>query len=90
MSSPSLSPSSSPGPFLTYEGLADLLGVTDTWLRRHIKKLPHEKYGREIRFFPEHVAEIRRIFSVTPVSNPTGKTGPVGPVPLAARGRAAA
>ncbi|MGW2547225.1 hypothetical protein ACWC5I_41720, partial [Kitasatospora sp. NPDC001574] len=58
----------SPSPYLTYAGLAELLGVTEGWLRRRIRMLPHEKYGREVRFFPEHVTAIRALFSVTPVA----------------------
>ncbi|MCX4686792.1 helix-turn-helix domain-containing protein [Kitasatospora purpeofusca] len=81
-----------PGPYLTYGGLAELLGVTESWLRRHIKELPHEKYGREIRFFPEHVAAIRARFFVTPVADlPRNARDDRGAlVPLGARGRAVA
>ncbi|MFE2352242.1 hypothetical protein [Kitasatospora cineracea] len=54
-------------PYLTYEGLAEYLGINHLWLRRHIKALPHEKYGREVRFSATNVAEIRAMHSHTPL-----------------------
>ncbi|MFD4658001.1 DNA-binding protein [Kitasatospora sp. NPDC058444] len=76
----------SSSPFLDYAGLAKLLDINESWLRRHIKRLPHEKYGRAVRFSSEHVAEIRQLHAVQPDALPTSaKAGPAALVPLGAR-----
>ncbi|MEU3563541.1 DNA-binding protein [Kitasatospora sp. NPDC006786] len=73
-------------PFLDYSGLAALLDINESWLRRHIKRLPHEKYGREVRFSAENVVEIRKLHTVQPHTIPaTAGTGPAALVPLGAR-----
>ncbi|KJS60671.1 helix-turn-helix domain-containing protein [Streptomyces rubellomurinus] len=72
-------------PLLDYAGLAEVLGITESWLRRHIRELPHEKYGRAVRFSAENVAEIRNIYSVQPETKLSTVVVQVGPVPLGAR-----
>ncbi|MFE4397181.1 MULTISPECIES: hypothetical protein [Streptomycetaceae] len=76
-------------PLLDYKGAATALGLkNDTWLRRHIRRLPHEKYGRAVRFSEEHIAEIRRIHSVRPTELPASvAVGPAMLVPLGASRR---
>ncbi len=65
--------------YLDYAGLATHLGVNELWLRRHIRRLPHEKYGREVRFRSEHVAAIRAMHSHTP---PAADSGEAPLIPL--------
>ncbi|MFF0295589.1 hypothetical protein ACFYS8_13240 [Kitasatospora sp. NPDC004615] len=60
-------------PYLTYKGLAEYLGINELWLRRHIKRLPHEKYGREVRFSAANVAAIRAMHSHAPLPAESGE-----------------
>ncbi|WPP29990.1 helix-turn-helix domain-containing protein [Streptomyces sp. CL7] len=71
---------------LTYPEAAAELGVTETWLRRHIKKLPHSKPGRVVYFTDADLERIDRLFHHEPSTGPLA-TAPAptatGPHPLA-------
>lgn len=66
---------------LTYAQAAAELpdGVTETWLRRHIKKLPHSKLGRVVYFTDTDIERIDALFHHEPTA------GPLGAVPMPAR-----
>ncbi|MFE2109267.1 helix-turn-helix domain-containing protein [Kitasatospora sp. NPDC059463] len=51
---------------LTYTQLAEYLAIEEGWLRRHIKRLPHQKYGRSVRFSADDIEAIRRLHTHTP------------------------
>ncbi|MEU9134647.1 helix-turn-helix domain-containing protein [Streptomyces sp. NPDC048404] len=59
----------------TYPEAAAILRVEESWLRRHIKKFPHSKKGREVTFSD---ADLDRIDALTHYE-PT--TGPLAAVP---------
>ncbi|APY88227.1 DNA-binding protein [Streptomyces alfalfae] len=59
----------------TYPEAAAELRVPETWLRRHIKSLPHSKKGRKVTFSD---ADLDRIDALTHYE-PT--TGPLAIVP---------
>ncbi|MYR61137.1 DNA-binding protein [Streptomyces sp. SID625] len=68
---------------LTYtEAAATLPGVTETWLRRHIKKLPHTKVGRIVYFTDDDLSRIDALFHHEPTTAATSAPGP-SPHPLA-------
>lgn len=62
---------------LTYAEAARELpdGVTETWLRRHIKRLPHTKLGRVVYFTDADLERIDALFHHEPT------TGPLAVVP---------
>jgi hypothetical protein len=65
----------------TYPEAAAELRVEESWLRRHIKGLPHSKKGRVVTFTDEDLARIDAMFHHEP-----GTTTPAavkGPHPLA-------
>ncbi|MDX5569354.1 helix-turn-helix domain-containing protein [Streptomyces sp. ID05-04B] len=66
----------------TYPEAAEILRVKETWLRRHIKQLPHSKKGREVTFTD---ADLDRIDSLHH-HEPT--TGPLAAAPASAPGAA--
>ncbi|MGW3570180.1 helix-turn-helix domain-containing protein [Streptomyces sp. NPDC000941] len=68
---------------LTYaEAAAELPeGVTETWLRRHIKKLPHTKLGRTVYFTDADLEAIDAQFHHEPEQAPQLRA--VGTHPLA-------
>lgn len=68
-------------PGLEYPEAAKRLKVEESWLRRHIKKLPHSKKGRVVTFSD---ADLRRIDEVIFHHEPT--TGPLAAVPAPAAG----
>lgn len=68
-------------PGLRYSEAAKRLQVEESWLRRHIKKLPHSKKGRVITFSD---ADLQRIDDVLFHHEPT--TGPLATVPAHASG----
>ncbi len=37
--------------------LAKMLGIKEGWIRRNMKKIPHLKFGRLVRFNPQKVRE---------------------------------
>jgi hypothetical protein len=82
---------------LTYAQAAGELpdGVTEQWLRRHIKRLPHSKLGRTVYFTDEDLRRIDAMFHHEPGEEPHRSPGsgthPVAHlVPLPARGSARA
>jgi gamma-glutamylcysteine synthetase len=49
-----------------FETAAAQLGLSPAWLKKHIKRLPHTRYGHLVRFTPEQVAEIRSMHERRP------------------------
>ncbi len=45
------------GRYLTVQEVANRFGVTDKWLYRHKKKLPHSQPSRKVLLFPEKATE---------------------------------
>ncbi|WP_459250747.1 helix-turn-helix domain-containing protein [Streptomyces youssoufiensis] len=69
---------------LTYpEAAAELPGVTETWLRKHIKKLPHTKVGRAVYFTPADLERIDALFHHEPTAGPLAAV-PAQPRPAGA------
>lgn len=51
----------------TYPEAAEYLGLpNDRWLRRNISKLPHRKFGREVKFTDEDLEAISQAHLVEP------------------------
>ena len=50
------------------EAAGDLLGQTANWMLEKARagKIPYTRIGRKIRFTPQHVAEIARMFEQRP------------------------
>ncbi|MFF6985651.1 helix-turn-helix domain-containing protein [Streptomyces sp. NPDC010273] len=71
-----MSASTQHAPGLPYPEAAKRLGVDESWLRRHIKKLPHSKKGRVVTFSD---ADLQRIDDVLFHHEPT--TGPLAVTP---------
>ncbi|MGW2379265.1 helix-turn-helix domain-containing protein [Streptomyces sp. NPDC001658] len=63
----------------TYPEAAAILRVEESWLRRHIKRLPHSKKGRVVTFTDADLERIDAIFHHEPT------TGPLAVVPAPAR-----
>ncbi|MEU2780588.1 helix-turn-helix domain-containing protein [Streptomyces sp. NPDC007110] len=73
---------------LSYAQAAEELpGVEESWLRRHIKKLPHSKVGRAVYFTDADLERIDQIFHHEPVTGPLAAapkpTTSAAPHPLA-------
>ena len=68
---------------LDYAGAAEVLGLPETWLRRNIRRIPHEKYGKYVRFGEHHLQAIRTMHEVLPVGG--SASGPADLVPRGAR-----
>lgn len=68
---------------LTYSQAADELpdGITETWLRRHIKQLPHTKVGRVVYFTDADLDRIDSLFHHEPAAGPLA-AAQAGPHPL--------
>ncbi|WP_424891862.1 helix-turn-helix domain-containing protein [Streptomyces sp. XH2] len=64
----------------TYPEAAVELRVEESWLRRHIQKLPHTKKGRVVTFSEADLDAIDSIFHHTPT------TGPLAPPSRASAG----
>lgn len=59
----------------TYPEAADELRVDESWLRRHIKKLPHSKKGRVVTFSAEDLDRIDAMHHHDPaVARPVAAT----------------
>lgn len=43
-----------------------LIGCSRTWLRDHIKEVPHQKIGQKVSFTVEDIQQIREMFRQTP------------------------
>ncbi|WP_432164923.1 helix-turn-helix domain-containing protein [Streptomyces sp. bgisy031] len=70
----------------TYPEAAEELRVHETWLRRHIKSLPHSKKGRVVTFTAEDLERIDSLHHYEPNAGPLAiVTAPRtdGPHPLA-------
>jgi hypothetical protein len=65
----------------TYPEAAERLRVEESWLRRHIKQLPHSKKGRVVTFSDEDLDRIDDLFHHEPT------TGSLASVPAPAPGR---
>ncbi|MEU5426927.1 helix-turn-helix domain-containing protein [Streptomyces olivoreticuli] len=72
-------------PTFTYPEAAAELRVEETWLRRHIKKLPHSKKGRVVTFSESDLDAIDALFHYTPATGPlaTAPAAPTGGHPMA-------
>lgn len=64
----------------TYAEAAAELRVEESWLRRHIKRLPHSKKGRVVTFSDADLERIDQMFHHEPT------TGPLALVPAAPAG----
>lgn len=64
----------------TYPEAADKLRVEESWLRRHIKKLPHAKKGRVVTFSEDDLDRIDSLHHHDP------SAGPLATVPAPAPG----
>lgn len=49
-----------------YTSAAAVLNLSAAWLKKHIRELPHIKYGHLVRFTDEHLAEIRAMHEKRP------------------------
>jgi predicted DNA-binding transcriptional regulator AlpA len=56
-SSPPASLSSENGRYLTVEEVVTRFGVSDRWLYRHKKHMPHSQPSRKVLLFPEKATE---------------------------------
>lgn len=54
----------------TYAEAAVILRVEHTWLRRHIKKLPHSKKGRVVTFSDSDLERIDALHHHEPTTGP--------------------
>nr|WTB31419.1 helix-turn-helix domain-containing protein [Streptomyces sp. NBC_00830] len=80
----------------SYSEAAAALGVEESWLRRHIKKLPHSKLGGRVRFTDSDLQRIIDLFhrepstaqSATPCSGGAHPLGTLRPLPRSAKRRA--
>lgn len=61
----------------TYAEAAKKLRVEQSWLRRHIKRLPHSKKGRVVTFSDEDLNRIDALFHHEPTTGPLA----IGPAP---------
>ncbi|MFI5687830.1 helix-turn-helix domain-containing protein [Streptomyces sp. NPDC051636] len=71
---------------LQYPAAAEELGVEESWLRRHIKQLPHTKLGRTVYFTDADIERIDQMFHheppVGPLASAPGAAPATGPHPL--------
>ncbi|MEW2567695.1 helix-turn-helix domain-containing protein [Streptomyces sp. NPDC047070] len=66
----------------TYPEAAEILRCEETWLRRHIKKLPHSKKGRLVTFSDADLDRIDTLHHHEPT------VGPLATVPAPVQGAA--
>ncbi|MFI1723876.1 DNA-binding protein [Streptomyces sp. NPDC020489] len=69
----------------TYAEAAEELpeNVTETWLRRHIKRLPHTKLGRAVYFTDDDLRRIDQLFHHEPTTGPLAAAPTPAPAPSA-------
>lgn len=69
----------------TYPEAATELRVEESWLRRHIKTLPHSKKGRVITFSDADLERIDQLFHHEPSTGPLAivSAPTAGPHPMA-------
>lgn len=82
----------------TYEEAAEKLRVPETWLRKHISRLPHSKKGRVVTFSDSDLERIDALhhyeptagpLALVPAPQPSTEPHPLAQLrPLPARGRA--
>ncbi len=53
-----------------YPEAAEKLGCEESWLRRHIKKLPRTKLGRTVYFTDADLERIDQLFHHEPTTGP--------------------
>lgn len=61
---------------LSYAQAAEELGVEESWLRRHIKQLPHGKLGRFVYFTDEDLERIDLLHHHEPTAGPLARPVP--------------
>ncbi|MET8585773.1 helix-turn-helix domain-containing protein [Streptomyces collinus] len=67
---------------LTYAQAAAELHVEESWLRRHIRRLPHTKLGRVVYFTDDDLRRIDSLFHHEPATPaPAASTGQLVPLP---------
>lgn len=70
----------------TFPEAAAVLRCEESWLRRHIKKLPHTKLGRVVTFTDADLKRIDELFHHEPTTGPLAlapKPAPAaGPHPM--------
>lgn len=70
----------------TYPEAAKELRVTEDWLRKHIKQLPHSKKGRVVTFTDADLDRIDALFHHEPTTGPLAAApapaSSAGPHPL--------
>lgn len=54
----------------SYPEAAEILRVEESWLRRHIKSLPHSKKGRTVTFSDEDLDRIDALTHHEPTTGP--------------------
>ncbi|MER7815581.1 helix-turn-helix domain-containing protein [Streptomyces sp. NPDC096153] len=70
----------------TYPEAAEELRCEESWLRRHIKKLPHSKKGKRVTFSDEDLNRIDALTHHEPTTGPLAvvpRLATSGPHPLA-------
>ncbi|MFG2679237.1 DNA-binding protein [Streptomyces sp. NPDC048392] len=67
---------------LQYPEAAEELGIEESWLRRHIKQLPHKKLGRTVYFTDADLERIDQLHHHEPTTGPLA--APPKPSPAAA------
>lgn len=65
----------------TYPEAAEELRVDVTWLKRHIKELPHSKKGRVVTFSDEDLERIDAIHHHEPTVGPLARPVAIPAVP---------
>ncbi|MFF3928621.1 helix-turn-helix domain-containing protein [Streptomyces hirsutus] len=61
---------------LKYPEAAEELGVEESWLRRHIKELPHKKVGRSVYFTDADLERIDALHHREPTAGPLAARPP--------------
>ncbi|MFJ5843574.1 helix-turn-helix domain-containing protein [Streptomyces sp. NPDC092903] len=60
-----------------YAEAAAILRVEESWLRRHIKRLPHSKLGGRVRFTDEDLRRVVDLFHQEPSTTRLDATGDI-------------
>lgn len=63
---------------LGYAEAAEELGLTESWMRKNIKRLPHSKPGRTVYFTDADLKRIDEIFHHEPVTGLAAARTPTG------------
>jgi hypothetical protein len=51
-----------------YRETAEILRVTEAWLKRNLGRFPHYRKAGKVTFSADHIAEIRRLCEVRPAA----------------------